>query len=141
MQDRPSSCSTSSSWPHPSPISPPRRIAEMQSCHRASSECIEEMSYSGVGVGAGDEESSRDISRSQVRIYCHFFFITIIILIIFLIIFVLSLSLSASSSSYFCFSLLSCQSCDHFCPLRSFMTNAHPQVIDPFCSSFSQAFM
>ena len=79
MQDRPSSCSTSSSWPHTSPISPPRSLAEMQSCHRASSECIEEMSYSGVGVGAGDEESSRDISRSQVRMYRHFFFFIIII--------------------------------------------------------------
>ena len=69
MQDRPSSCSSPSSWPRPTPVSPLRSLADMQSGHLASSDCIEEMSYSGVEVregGVGDEDSSRDISRSQV---------------------------------------------------------------------------
>ena len=82
MQDRPSSSSpSSSSWPLPNPVSPLRSLADMQSSYLASSDCIEEMSYSGIGGmggggigrggGGGEEDNSRDILRSEVSEFLH----------------------------------------------------------------------
>lgn len=71
MQDRPSiysSTSSSSSRPAPNPVSPLRSLADMQSSCLASSDCVEDVSYSGSGIGIciGEEDSSRDFLRSQV---------------------------------------------------------------------------
>ena len=73
MQDRPSiySSTSSSSRPAPSPVSPLRSLADMQSSCLASSDCVEDASYSGSGIGVGEEDSSRDFSRSQVSKILH----------------------------------------------------------------------